>query len=111
MADDYARADPNLTPGSWLSSPTPRNVPTSLKRAVFRRYAIGLIRRPLFTVDHLVPLELCGTNAITNLWPQPRLQARLKDHDENRLAAEVRGRITTLAAAQAEILRLWGGAR
>lgn len=105
----FTRPDPALTPGVYGTAPVPRDVPGSLKRRVFRRYGIGLLRHVLYTVDHLVPLELCGTNAITNLWPQPRSEAKLKDRDENRLTAAVRDGHMTLAAAQAEILRLWGG--
>jgi hypothetical protein len=39
-------------------------------------------------VDHLISLELGGSNAITNLWPEPyvgRWGARTKDTLENRL--------------------------
>ena len=103
-----ARPDPQLTPGDYGTTRQPRKVPGALKRAVYRRYGIGILRRVLYTIDHLVPLELCGTNAITNLWPQRRREAKLKDADENRLAAELLRRQVTLAQAQAEILRLWG---
>lgn len=103
-----AKPDPTLTPGVFTDTRTPRHVTGATARAVYRAYGIGLLRRPLYVIDHLVPLELCGTNDITNLWPQPRRQAHLKDLDENRLATAVRTKRMTLAAAQQEMLSLWG---
>ena len=43
-------------------------------------------------IDHLVPLEDCGTNDISNLWAQPRLPrpaALDKDILENKIKREV----------------------
>lgn len=105
-----ARPDAVLTPGRAGPVVVARDVPASRKRLVFRRYGIGVARWALFTVDHLVPLELGGSNEVENLWPQPRAQARVKDRDEGRLAAEVRRGELSLWQAQAEILRLWGAA-
>jgi hypothetical protein len=64
-----------------------RNVPESEKEAVYRRYRI--VHLPYaHEVDHLVSLELGGSNGIRNLWPEPyagRWGARTKDVLENRL--------------------------
>lgn len=103
------RPNPTLTPGAYGTTPQPRDVPTALKRAVFKSYGIGLLRRLFYVIDHLVPLELCGLNTQPNLWPQPRGEAKLKDRDESRLAAAVHAGVMTLADAQAEMLRTWGG--
>lgn len=103
------RPNPTLTPGAYGTTRLPRDVPTALKRAVFKSYGIGLLRRPFYVIDHLVPLELCGLNTQANLWPQPRSEAKLKDRDEFRLATAVHMTNMTLADAQAEILRTWGG--
>ena len=44
-----------------------RKVPKSLKRTVFLSY--GITKRPSdWEVDHLVSLELGGSNSIKNLW-------------------------------------------
>ena len=42
-----------------------------------------------------------------NLWPQPRLESKRKDLDEDRLHDEVCSGQMTLGAARAEMLRLW----
>lgn len=104
-------AKPNkiLTPGVYGNVVVARNVTTAVKTRVFWRYGIGRLRRILYTIDHLVPLELCGTNDLLNLWPQPRLQARVKDRDENRLSRAWQSGQMSLDMAQQEILRLWGG--
>ena len=87
-----------LTPGAILTESTVRvctsgyassvrNVPQSESDAVYARY--GVVHVPYqHEVDHLVSLELGGSNAITNLWPEPyagRWGARTKDTLENRL--------------------------
>jgi len=48
-----------------------------------------------------------GSNAIANLWPQPRAAAHRKDLDANRLHDEICAGEISLAAARAEMLRLW----
>lgn len=95
------KPDHKLTPGAILSpqpsvkqlctpgySATVRNVPESEKTEVFREY--GIDRHSMhFEIDHLISLELGGSNDITNLWPQSYdtkpLNARVKDGLENRL--------------------------
>jgi len=64
-----------------------RNVPASEKEAVYRRYRVAHVPYA-HEVDHLVSLELGGSNDIRNLWPEPyvgRWGARTKDVLENRL--------------------------
>ena len=115
--------DARLTPGAAFPAVTTtqicapgytrrvRDVPAALKEAVFRRYAV---RYPppagAFEVDHLIPLELGGSNDVVNLWPQPRrgsFGAAAKDHLENRLHAEVCAGRLDLAAAQRDIAANW----
>lgn len=57
--------------------------------------------------DHLVSLELGGTNATSNLWPEPGSVPNPKDAVENRLHKEVCDGQMTLAAAQAAIASDW----
>lgn len=95
------RPDPKLTPGAIMSpqpslkrlctpgySATVRNVPESEKAAVFKEYGIDR-HSTRFEVDHLISLELGGSNDIKNLWPQAYttkpLNATVKDGLENRL--------------------------
>jgi len=52
-----------------------------------------------YVIDHLVPLELGGSNDVRNLWPQPRNEARAKDRIEDELHETVcSGRIRLVDA-------------
>lgn len=104
-----SRPNPTLTPGDWTDHRTVRNVPLALKAAVYRSYNIRLLRRVLYTIDHLVPLELNGTNSQRNLWPQPRSEAKAKDADENFYARQVATRRTSIELARIALLLKWAG--
>jgi hypothetical protein len=79
-----------------------RDVPDSEKELAYGRY--GVIHLPYqHEVDHLVSLELGGSNAIRNLWPEPyagRWGARTKDTLENSLHDLVCSGVLTLRHAQ-----------
>ena len=86
-----------------------RDVSDAEKAAVYNRY--GVVWVPYqHEVDHLISLELGGSNAIRNLWPEPyagRWGARTKDVLENRLHDLVcEGRLT-LRSAQRQEARDW----
>jgi hypothetical protein len=70
-----------------------RDVPQSLKNQVFRQYGITHRQPREYEIDHLISLELGGSNCIRNLWPQSYrttpLNAHVKDALENRLHALV----------------------
>jgi hypothetical protein len=74
--------DPKLTPGSTVSGAgaadvcTPgwasehRHVTENMRDQVYAEY--GRVRGPdCCEVDHLIPLELGGSNDMKNLWPEP----------------------------------------
>lgn len=85
-----------------------RNVSASTKDAVYGAYGIG--RRfdgSDGEVDHLVPLELGGSNARANLFPEAAPGARQKDRLENALHAEVCSGRLSLRAAQRLIATNW----
>jgi hypothetical protein len=122
-ASDGIRPDPVLTPGAIRTTSrdevcgtktgTVRNVSGSLKLQVYRRYGMagpsaafpGTDLLPPYEVDHLVSLELGGSNDITNLWPEAYDQpmgAHAKDALENRLHKLIcAGRITVEEAQRA----------
>jgi hypothetical protein len=86
-----------------------RNVPTSEKDAVYARYSIQRVAYA-YEVDHLVSLELGGSNAITNLWPEHYYApwgARTKDRLENKLHALVCSGSLSLASAQTQEASNW----
>jgi hypothetical protein len=113
--------DPKLTPGDVFPDATKddvctpgwssehRHVTESMRDQVYSEY--GRTRGPgCCEVDHLIPLELGGSNDIKNLWPQPddpRPGDAEKDSLENDLHARVcRGEIS-LADAQKCIASNW----
>lgn len=47
-----------------------RNVTTATKTRVYSNYKIPVGDRKDYTIDHLAPLSMGGSNKETNLWPQ-----------------------------------------
>jgi hypothetical protein len=84
-----------------------RNVPESLKRAVYAEYGIFHHARGSYEVDHLVPLEVGGSNDIANLWPEASPGYHAKDRIENSLHDAVCAGSVSLRAAQLQIARDW----
>ncbi|AZI44117.1 HNH endonuclease [Deinococcus psychrotolerans] len=114
--------DPRLSPGDVLTSDTAiicvsgytktvRNVPQPLKEQVYRSYGIASRESGEYEVDHIISLELGGSNSIKNLYPesyktQP-LNAHVKDSLENKLHALACGGKITMQEAQQAIASNW----
>ena len=90
---------------------TVRNVPTAVKDAVYASYTITSHAPGEYELDHLISLELGGSNSVRNLWPQSYKtlpwNAHVKDKLENRLHADVCSGKIELRAAQQDIARDW----
>ena len=114
--------DPKMTPGATLPVATGdicvagyskkvRNVPADVKRQVYAEYGITRHQPGEYEVDHLISLELGGSNSIKNLWPQSYVtrpwNAHVKDKLENELHAEVCAGKIDLPTAQHEIATDW----
>ncbi len=114
--------DSKLTPGAVLPvtkadicvpgyTQKVRNVPASVKRQVYAEYGITSHKAGDFEVDHLISLELGGSNSIKNLWPESYKtqpwNARVKDALENELHDEICKGTIDMAAAQKEIATDW----
>ena len=111
--------DPACTPGAIFARTTVaeictpgysrsvRNVPESLKRSIYAEYGIASHVRGSYEVDHLIPLELGGSNSPANLWPEASPGYRQKDQVENRLHDAVCGGSLVLHTAQRQIARDW----
>ena len=87
-----------------------RNMPESVKQAVYREYGISTRRPGQYQVDHLVSLELGGSNEIANLWPEPAAPPpgfHEKDALEDYLHHEVCSGRVGLAVAQRGIAANW----
>jgi len=86
-----------------------RDVSDAEKAAVYGRYGITWVPYQ-HEVDHLISLELGGSNAIRNLWPEPyagRWGAHTKDVLENRLHELVCDGHLSLASAQRQEAGDW----
>jgi hypothetical protein len=117
--------DPARTPGDVLTSDpkiicvsgytkTVRNVPQAVKEQVYRSYGILSRESGEYEIDHLVSLELGGSNSVRNLWPesfktQP-LNAHVKDALENKLHDLACAGTISFQTAQQAIATDWQGA-
>jgi hypothetical protein len=84
-----------------------RRVPASLKRSVYAEYGIEAHSPGRYEVDHLISLELGGSNSRANLWPQISPGYQAKDAIENRLHDDVCAGAVRLHVAQVQIARDW----
>jgi len=114
--------NPKMTPGATLPVATGdicvsgysqkvRNVPSDVKQQVYAEYGITSHQPGEYEVDHLISLELGGSNSIKNLWPQSYLthpwNAHVKDKLENEMHAEVCSGKIDLPTAQHDISTDW----
>jgi hypothetical protein len=113
--------DSRLTPGDTLRVTkadicTPgytkvvRAVPSAVKRQVYAAYGRSRRKGVCCEVDHLISLELGGSNRLANLWPEPydiTWNAHVKDRLENRLHELVCTGQLDLATAQRAIATDW----
>ena len=107
VADPAATVEKICTSGYTA---TVRNVPESVKKQVFAEYGIDPTSDK-FEVDHLISLELGGSNDIKNLWPQSYttqpLNAHRKDVLENKLHDMICSKQITIQEAQKTISTDW----
>jgi hypothetical protein len=117
-------ADRRCSPGAYYSRLTKavicspsyrtssvRNVPQTEKYEVEREYGMAsrLYGRSI-EIDHIISLELGGSNAIANLFPEPGSGAasyHAKDRLENRLHSMVCSGSISLSAARRGIATNW----
>jgi len=123
-AQSGPRPDPSCTPGAIDPAVTQADIhsticvsgytakvrpPTSLtekaKKSLYTAY--GIPTGTTSELDHLVSLELGGSNDVTNLWPEVGKLPNPKDKVENTLHDAVCSGKVTLAAAQQAIASDW----
>jgi len=117
-----ALPDSACTPGAIFTTATPqqictygytrsvRNVPYSEKEQAYTEYGITYHSPGEYEVDHLIPLELGGSNDIANLWPEaasPKPGFHEKDQVENYLHDQVCSGSMSLHDAQTQIATNW----
>jgi hypothetical protein len=94
-----------------------RNVSTAVKKQVYASYGLAgnhtgyCDSQQGCEIDHLISLELGGSNDARNLWPEPyqgeALNAHVKDRLENKMHADVCAGEVSLKDAQKEISTNW----
>jgi hypothetical protein len=113
--------DSACTPGAVLTtnasvvcksgySASVRDVSTATKKKVFAEYGIPWAQHASYEVDHLISLEIGGSNDIANLWPESSVipdGSFVKDKLENYLHAQVCKGTLALPEAQREIATDW----
>ncbi|MGE5290606.1 MAG: hypothetical protein ACM3ML_26130 [Micromonosporaceae bacterium] len=117
--------DPRCTPGSRDPAVTQANLQTTICRSGYSRSvrppesqterfkfdeaypAYGVSPSARTELDHLVSLELGGSNDASNLWPEVPPSPNQKDMVENALHRAVCSGKVTLAAAQEAIADDW----
>lgn len=107
------RIDPGATKAKICTSSgytaSVRSVSGAARRAVFDRYKVRTDFGK-YEVDHFVSLELGGSNALENLWPEayePKPGAREKDVVETYLHRQICAGKLSLKAGQEAIKRDW----
>jgi hypothetical protein len=113
----YGSPSPSPAVGSrplGLSAKSVRHVSGKVKAAVYREYRIVHHASGEYEVDHLISLELGGSNDIRNLWPESYRtepwNAHVKDKLEDRLHALVCAGKMSLPDAQKAIAGDWKSA-
>jgi hypothetical protein len=123
-ADGVILPDPQVTPGATrpvaaadlcpiAHTKLVRHVTPAQKHRIYARYGATPEPGVCCEVDHLIPLELGGSNDEANLWPQPYSPApgaHEKDVLETFLHGAVCGGAMTLEEAQQKIAGDWYGA-
>lgn len=114
-----ALPDPRCTPGAAFAhvalatmcaygyTARVRDVSEATKRAIYAAYGIERHYPGEYEIDHLIPLDIGGSNARANLWPQPAPAYHVKDRLEARLGREVCAGRVSLRAAQQAIAANW----
>jgi len=113
--------DPKCTPGEKTAvtveeicksgyASSVRDVSEETKKQVYAMYGITSHKKGEYEIDHLISLELGGSNSISNLWPEPVSPVpgyKEKDKAENKLHSLVCSNKIPLASAQYMISHNW----
>lgn len=119
--NNQALPDSACSPGAVLTTDTKvicksgytktvRNVTEATKKKVFKEYGIPYSQHSNYEVDHIISLELGGSNDISNLYPESytiKDNARIKDKFENYLHKQVCSGKMDIAEAQRQISSDW----
>lgn len=119
---DGVYPDPNCSPGAIFPTATAkeictpgysskvRNVSVATKNQVYTEYGIYSHKPYEYEIDHIISLELGGSNDISNLFPEaaePKPGYHEKDLVENYLHQQVCSGKLSLSKAQELIAKNW----
>lgn len=111
--------NPQVTPGDICNRSNPdykqdrydekipycqRNVASSTKKSIYRVYGIPDHCTGRFTIDHLIPLSIGGSNSVRNLWPEHKFVKATRQALEEQLYKKIAGGRITQKAAIDQIL-------
>ena len=118
----YLYPNATLTPGAVLTTDASticragyassvRNVSSVTKKQVYAEYGLSYPQATgAYEVDHFIPLEIGGSNDITNLWLEPATPTpgfHQKDQFENFEHKQVCDGAVTVAEAQSRMVSDW----
>jgi hypothetical protein len=118
----YLYPNPSLTPGAVLTTDASticapgyasgvRDVSTATKEQVYAEYGVSYPQPTgAYEVDHFIPLEIGGSNDLTNLWLEsasPTPGFHQKDQFENFEHGQVCSGTTSAAEAQSRMVSDW----
>jgi len=133
-SNGHALPDVSCTPGAVTSGVTQANMRSTIcktgwtatvrapesetgpvKKTAITTYGETALSSTAIELDHLVPLELGGSNDVSNLWPEPsdlpgQGFRNTKDNVENDMRKAVCAGKVSLNAAQTAISNNWGTA-
>jgi hypothetical protein len=111
--------DPEMTTGDYCDNTDPnfegyryeekipycrRAVSRHMKKAIYNAYGIPERCKANYTVDHLIPLSMGGSNAPENLWPEHRRIKATRQTLEQEMYDQLRrGEITQEEAVAAVV--------
>jgi hypothetical protein len=78
-------------------------VSTDKANRIYKRDGRTRVKGVCCEVDHLISLELGGTNDLANLWTQPWAEAKAKDQLEDTLYRQMCAGIISLSEAQRDV--------
>jgi hypothetical protein len=106
-ATDVAVSETTLTTTVCAPAPAYSRLDAATKKRVFAEYHIKKKQQRKYVIDRLVPLELGGTNDLSNLWPQTRSSAAAKNATELSVRGDLCAHKVDLATAQQAFASDW----
>lgn len=122
FAFSYPRVpDRHKTPGELCTAQNPsfqeyryreripycrRNVSEATKAKIYDAYGVPKAERGHYTIDHLIPLSIGGSNSPKNLWPEHKSVKATRPHLEQALYESIRDGVAQQSELVEHVLRV-----